>query len=219
MRIDFVVKGSLQEWRNTMMVGEEGLLLMSFDTLDEVSYERELKGQSVCFEEIAMLSKRLKNVVVCGCETDMRGLKRKSAIVAENGKILGVSDMLHAVDGKGNSGSALRVYETKLGKIGVVIAEDLYFPETVKALSLCGADFIVCPFGKMACSIQTVLLRAYAFCFGVPIFLCAQGYGMVVDAAGEVVFASPQTQSHIDFVNVKEYHIFNVRRRLHKPTS
>ena len=219
MRIDFVVKGSLQEWRNTMMVGEEGLLLMSFDTLDEVSYERELKGQSVCFEEIAMLSKRLKNVVVCGCETDMRGLKRKSAIVAENGKILGVSDMLHAVDGKENCGSALRVYETKLGKIGVVIAEDLYFPETVKALSLCGADFIVCPFGKMACSIQTVLLRAYAFCFGVPIFLCAQGYGMVVDAAGEVVFASPQTQSHIDFVNVKEYHLFNVRRRLHKPTS
>ena len=219
MRIDFVVKGSLQEWRNTMMVGEEGLLLMSFDTLDEVSYERELKGQSVCFEEIAMLSKRLKNVVVCGCETDMRGLKRKSAIVAENVKILGISDMLHAVDGKENRGSALRVYETKLGKIGVVIAEDLYFPETVKALSLCGADFIVCPFGKMACSIQTVLLRAYAFCFGVPIFLCAQGYGMVVDAAGEVVFASPQTQSHIDFVNVKEYHLFNVRRRLHKPTS
>ena len=52
MRIDFVVKGSLQEWKNAVRAGEEGLILMGFDTVGEISYERELKGQSVCFEEI-----------------------------------------------------------------------------------------------------------------------------------------------------------------------
>ena len=217
MRIDFFVKGRLPEWKSTLQAVEEGLLLTGFDAVGEVSYERELKGESICFEEIALLSKRLKNVVICGCETDTRGLKRKSAIVAENGKILGVSDMLNVVDGKENCGSALRVYETKLGKIGVIVAGDLYFPETVKALSLCGADYIVCPFGKITCNIQTVLLRSYAFCYGIPVFLCAQGYAMVVNGAGEVVFASPQSESYFDFVNVKEYHLLHTRRRFHKP--
>lgn len=217
MRIDFVVKGGLQEWKNALRVGEEGLLLFGFDTVGEISYERELNGQSACFEELALISKRLKNVVICGCETDTRGLKRKSAIVAENGKILGISDMLNAVDGKENCGSALRVYETKLGKIGVIVAEDVYFPETVKALSLCGADYIVCPFGKMSCNIQTVLLRSYAFCYGIPIFLCARGYGMVINGAGDVAFASPQSASYFNFVNVKEYHLLHTRRRFHKP--
>ena len=219
MRIDFVVKGSLQEWKNSSLVGGEGLLLLGFDTVGEISYEKELKGQSGCFEEIAMLSKRLQNVVVCGCETDTRGLKRKSAVVADNGKILGVSDMLNAIDEKENCGSMLRVYETRLGKIGVIVAEDIYFPENVKALSLCGADYIVCPFKKVTCSIQTVLLRSYAFCYGTPIFLCAQGYGMVVNGAGDVSFASPQEVSYFEFVHVKEYHLLRNRRRLRRPNA
>ena len=218
MRIGFVTKGDLQTAK-TALDGEEGdLLLVSFDALGEVSYEKELKGESVCFEEIARLSKRLKKVIVCGCVTDTRGLKRKSAIVADNGKILGVSDMLNVVDGEKNCGAALRVYETKVGKIGVAVAEDLYFPETVKALSLCGADYIVCPFESLTCSIQSVLMRAYAFSYGTPIFLCARGYSIIVDGAGEMVFSSPQSPVHFDFVNVKEYHVLQTRRRFRRPT-
>lgn len=218
MRIVFFGEGDLQALKNAPNLEEGGLLLTSFDALGEVSYEKELKGESACFEEIARLSKRLKNVIVCGCVTDTRGLKRKSAIVADNGKIVGVSDMLNAFDGEKNCGAALRVYETKVGKIGVVVAEDLYFPETVKALSLCGADYIVCPFERLTCSIQSVLMRAYAFSYATPIFLCARGYSMIVDGAGELAFASPQSPVHFDFVNVKEYHVLQTRRRFCRPT-
>ena len=219
MRVGFVVKGDLQGLKNTPQVEEGGLLLLGFDTFGEVSYEKELKGESACFEEIALLSKRLKNVVVCGCVTDTRGLKRKSAIIADNGKILGVSDMLNVTDGEKNCGANLRVYETKAGKIGVAVAEDLYFPETIKALSLCGADYVVCPFERVTCSIQSVLLRAYAFSFGTPIFLCARGYAMIADGAGEIAFSSPQSPVYFDFINVKEYHVLQTRRRLHKPIT
>lgn len=217
MKIGFVGKG---EWRSVtkssrLEVG--GLLLIGFDGLGEVSYEKELKGESGLFEEVALLSKRLKNVVACGCITDAMGLKRKSAIVADNGKILGISDMLNVADGEKNCGSALRVYETQAGKIGVAVSGDIYFPEVVKALVLCGCDYIVCPFEKLTSNMQTVLLRAHAFCYGTPMFLCAQGYSVIVDGKGEVVFASPQSPVYFDFVHANEYHLFQTRRRFHLP--
>lgn len=219
MRIGFVGKGDLGALKTSSQIEEGGLLLVGFDGLGEVSYEKELKGESGLFEEVARLSKRLKNVVVCGCITDTLGLKRKSAIVADNGKILGVSDMLHVTDGEKNCGAALRVYETKAGKIGVAVSEDIYFPEVAKSLALCGCDYIVCPFEKLTGSIQSVLLRAYAFCYGTPVFLCAQGYAMIVDGKGEVLFASPQSPVYFDFVNVREYHLIQTRRRFHRPTN
>ena len=89
---------------------------------------------------MAILSKESHNIVVCGCVTDTRGIKRKSAVVAENGRILGVSDMLNAVDGEFKSGAGLRVYETKAGRLGIAVAEDLYFPEILRTLSVCGSD-------------------------------------------------------------------------------
>ena len=162
MQIALVSSGSLRSFKNGENAGAAELAVFGFDGIGEVSYEKELKGESTYFEDVALLSKQMKNVIVCGCITNTRGHKRKSAVVAENGRLLGVSDMLNVIDGGVGAGAALRVYETKIGKMGVVVAEDLYFPETVKTLALCGCEFIVCPFGQMRDSLQTVLLRALA---------------------------------------------------------
>ena len=118
MKIRFVSRGRLREFRENYEGVDEELLLFGFDGMGEVSYEKELKNESDEFEQIALLTKTSKGVAVCGCTTDTRGLKRKSAVVAENGKLIGVSDTLHAVDGEVSAGAALRVYETKLGKTG-----------------------------------------------------------------------------------------------------
>ena len=94
-----------------------------------------------------------------------------------------------------------------------IVAEDLYFPETVKTLTLCGCEFIVCPFGQMRDSLQSVLLRAFAYCYGVPIFFCGVGYGMIADGSGSVAFASPLSPVYTDFENAREYHLIETRRR------
>lgn len=219
MRIGFVSKGALRDFKEDTLCCEEktgektDLLLFGFESLGEVNYEKELKGGSNFFSDVALLSKQLKNVVVCGCVTDLRGLKRKSAIVAENGKLLGVSDMLNAVDGATNGGAALRVYETKAGRMGVAVADDLHFPDVVKSLSVCGCDFVVCPFGVVKNSLQAVLLRAYSFCYGIPIFFCGAGYCMISDTKGEIVFASPQSPAYTCFQKVTEYHLIQMRKR------
>ena len=169
------------------------LTVFGFNGAGEVCYEQELKGETAYFEGIAKLSRLRQGVVVCGCVTNARGHKRSSAVVAEDGKILGVSDALHAVDGSVSCGAELRIYETGIGKMGIAVAEDIYFPSVFETYSVCGCDFVVCVCGK-AENIQKTLLRAYAYCYGIPIYFCANGDSCAVDIDGEMVipFAAPR---------------------------
>ncbi len=108
---------------------------------------------------------------------------------------------------------------TKAGKIGVVIAEDLYFSEIARDLALFGCDCIVCPFDKKMRSIHSALLRAEAFFYGTPLLFCAKEYCMLADGKGEVVFATPQSPAYADLELTKEYHFVETRRRLFLPKS
>ena len=218
MRICFVSRGDLKSFRE-IYEGEPpceridaDVFIFGFNGMGEVCYEKELKGETSFFEDAALLSKQSKSVVVCGCLTDTRGHKRKSAVVAENGRLAGVSDMLNVIDGEAGSGAALRVYDTKAGRMGVIVADDLNFPGVIKALAVCGSDFIVCPFERAA-DVQGVLLRAFAYCYGVPIFFCSDGSCMVADVSGNIAFASPQSPARLEFESVKEYHLVETRRR------
>lgn len=219
MRICFVGSGSLHAFSEGYDSEKNGanLVLFGFNGMGEVSYEKELKGQTSYFEDIALLSKKGKAVVVCGCVTNAHGHKRKSAVVAENGKLSGVSDRMHCIDGDLGSGAALRVYETKAGRIGVAVAEDLYFFEVFKTLATCGSDFIVCPFEKTE-GMERVLIRAAAYSYGVPVLFCAEGYCMLADVTGNIAFASPQSPAIVDYTPKKEYHLVETRRRgFYKP--
>jgi predicted amidohydrolase len=213
MKIGFISRGAVEAQTKECQLQGAELILCGFRSLGEVSYERELRGETRYFADVADFSQRTDAVVICGCVTDTKGFKRKSAVVAENGKLLGVSDMLNVVDGEMNSGAALRVYDTKAGKIGVMVGEDLYFPEITKSLTLCGSDVIVCPYGVVENGIESVLIRAQAFCYGVPICLCGIGYAAIGGVDGSLEFASPNSPAVAEFEGVKEYHLVESRRR------
>ena len=134
-------------------------------------------------------------------------------MVAENGRLLGVSDMLNAIDGEYKSGAGLRVYETKVGRLGIAVAEDLYFPEILRTLAVCGSDLILCPFGIVSDSTESVLLRAAAFSYGVPVGFCGAGYSQLADVSGAVAFASPDSPVEFSLDKKQEYHLIETRRR------
>ncbi len=210
MKITFVSKGSLQEYKRGEQ--ETELIVFGFNGVGEVNYEKELRGESGFFEAGALLSKRENALVVSGCITNTRGHKRKSALVAERGRLLGVSDTLHAVDGEYSSGAELRVYESKLGKIGVLVGEDLYFTEGVRSLALCGCALIVCPFGEVTGEQPALLARAHALLYGTPIALCGKGYCLLAEVDGSLAFSSPDSPARIEYAPRREYHL--VERRI-----
>ncbi|MBQ4268266.1 MAG: hypothetical protein IJB97_01300, partial [Clostridia bacterium] len=117
------------------------------------------------------------------------------------------------VDGEWNVGANTRVFQTAKGRVGVVVAEDLYFFEVARSLSLFGCDYIVCPFGVGVGGIERVMTRANAFCFGVPILFCGKGYAMAVGADGEVAFASPKSPAVVKMEFYREYRLVETRQR------
>ena len=197
MRIGFISQGAVGAFLKTYEEEKTDILLFCLRSLGEVSYEKELKGETAYFEDVARLSKKAKSTVVCGCITDTKGHKRESVIVAENGRIAGVSDRINAIDGEIGSSAGLRIYPTNAGRMGIVVGEDLRFPEVLRALSTCGSDFIVCPFAT-AGDKTLMLIRAHAYCYGIPVLLCADGYCAVADTSGNIAFSSPQSPSFVD---------------------
>lgn len=76
-----------------------------------------------------------------------------SPVIDADGAILGVTRMVHIMDGLGfyekgyyNPGDSDKfVYETAAGKIGVAICYDRHFPEYMRYLGLKGAEIVVVP--------------------------------------------------------------------------
>lgn len=213
MRICFSTGGSLEDF-STKYASRADVVCLSFQALGEVSYERELKGETALFEDVAVLSRELDCVVVCGCYTDARGAKRKSVVVAEKGRILGVSDAVNRVDGGPyRSGAGIKIYDTGVGKLGVIVADDLFFPRVAETLSLCGAELILCVLEELDGTLEQILMRAQAFLYGVPICTVGYGFAQAADITGKLRFGSPVNGCVYDFEREQEYHLVETRRR------
>lgn len=216
MKVCFVTESSLNTVfeKKLDVFSPSDLVVFSFNGLGLVSYKKELKGETEYFHDLAKFSKQISSVVVCGCDTDTYGVFRHSAVIADKGKILGVSDMAHSLDeGEFVSGGNFRVYDTSVGKIGIIVAEDLFFPESARVLTLCDADIIVCIFSRIENFVPQIMLRACSFANGVAMALCANNYACVSDIRGNVVLSGSADILTNKIKIEKDYHLISSRRR------
>lgn len=219
MRICFLTDGKLSDFEKSPCISQADLYCLAFGSIGEVNYEKEIRCESYEMEEIALFSRNFNCTVIAGCYTDTKGIKRKSAVLAEHGKILGVSDMTTGFDGEQyKCGSGIRVYETAVGKIGILVGQDVYFPELIKSLAQCGSEQIVCMYEEVNDTLEQILLRANAFCYGVPMCMCAHGYVQIADVSGKLAFATPVSPVYYSAESFQEYHLIETRMRgFYKP--
>lgn len=216
MDVCFVSESTLNGcWQEKLSkLAASKLIVFGFNGMGLVSYKKELGGETEYFHDVAKLSKQLSSVVVCGCDTDTYGVFRHSAVIADHGKILGVTDMAHSIDdSEFVAGGNFRVYDTTAGKIGIIVAEDLFFPESARVLALCDADFIICIFKKLDSFMPEVMLRAGAFANGVAMSLVSKGQVTIADVRGRVVLSSCNDVIKAKIKIEKDYHLISSRRR------
>jgi len=216
MDVCFVTEGTVNGvWQDKLAsIGKRDLLVFGFNGLGLVSYKKELSGDTEYFQDVARLSKQISGVVISGCDTDTYGVFRHSAVIADRGVLLGVSDMAHSIgDSEFMPGGNFRVYDTGIGKIGLIIAEDLFFPEVPRVLALCDADIIVCIFNKIEDAMPQIMLRAGAFSNGVAMALCAKNYACVADLKGDITVASASDIVKTEIKIRKDYKLISSRRR------
>ncbi len=216
MDLCFVTADSLNSvWQNKLDVFDKGsVAVFGFNGLGLVSYKKELAGETEYFQDVAKLSRQISGVVISGCDTDAYGVFRHSAVIADKGKLLGVTDMAHSIDeSEFVAGGSFRVYDTSAGKIGLIISEDLFFPETARVLALCDADIIICLIKELSGSIEQVMLRAGAFSNGVAMAMCAKNYAVVSNIKGEISLASGADIVKTKIKIEKDYRLISSRRR------
>lgn len=189
------------------------IAIYGFAGLGEVDFEKELTGDSEKFEDVARLSKKTNAGLICGCKTLSRGLLRKSVAVADRGKLLGISDMNHVLDSEQfKSGVGLGFYRVNGCKIGLCIENDLLFPDTFKALSLCGCNAVIVILEQLKDGIPPLLIRSYSYLYGVPVIMSAGRTAYFADVSGAIA-TSTQSVSLFEISAQNRYHIVTTRTR------
>lgn len=194
-------------------IPECDVALFGFSALGEVDYESELSGRTDKFGEMARLSFSEKCAVLCGCTTDSRGLKRRSVAAADRGRLLGISDMLNVLDGdEVRCGAGLGIYTLSGYKVGVIVDGDLCFPEIIKSLSECGCNLAVAVMREVSDEIPPLIIRSYAYLYGVPIVMVASGAAYFADISG-IIATSNQSVCTFETVPKNAYRLVTSRRR------
>jgi len=105
-------------------------------------------------EEFSALAKKYEVVAVLNLfEKDGSETFDSSPVIDADGKLLGVTRMVHIMESPGfhekgyySPGNYLNfVYNTCAGRIGIAICYDRHFPEYMRALGLQGAELVIVP--------------------------------------------------------------------------
>lgn len=152
-----------------------------------------------------------------------------SPVIDADGRLLGVTRMVHIMDGLGfyekgyytPGDSQDFVYETKVGRVGVAICYDRHFPEYMRALGLKEAEIVIVPqagaVGEWPEGIFEAELQVAAFQNGYYAALVNRvgkedilhfsGESFVVDPEGRVIARAPEGKdfilyAHCDFSKI-----------------
>lgn len=128
---------------DSVVLDSNSLIVMSHGLFDRIDLVGELEGQTNTLKDLTLVSYEIESVIVAGIEATILDDTFLSAIVIDKGNILGISDMTHTLSGDYTAGNSLRIYDTSMGSIGLVIGDDIFFPEITRSIALAGADYIV----------------------------------------------------------------------------
>lgn len=206
----------LQKLNSTDLDGVKNsqISVFGFNSLGKVSYKHELSGAEGKLPQLASFSRQHKKIVIAGAVTDNYGILKQSIIIAENGKLLGISDMILSLNGTDyTGGGSFKVYQTSVGRIGVLVGDDIINLEGVKAMALCDADLIICIVSTEEKPQYNFLIRAYAYLFGVPLLLLSKTGVIASDMSGEICGKSIENSANLIIPTQKQYVIVKSKRR------
>jgi predicted amidohydrolase len=180
-----------------------------FDSAEEaLPYAEEIPGPST--EAFERECRRLGVHAICGLiERDGDTLYNAAILVGPEG-LIGSYRKTHlpflGVDRFVTPGDELKVFDTALGRIGLIICYDLRFPEVTRTLALHGADIVALPTNfPMAAKVQTEVITLGRAAENRVYLLCANrvgkertgefcGWSQIVDPFGKRLAEAGETE-------------------------
>lgn len=120
------------------------------DREDSINIAEPLTGPSIM--EMAQYAREKQVFMVFGFieqSTDSDDVYNSAVLISRTGEILGQYRKMHLVEEEkpllSSGNSDYPVFDTEIGKIGIMICWDSAFPETARILSVKGADYLLIP--------------------------------------------------------------------------
>lgn len=173
-------------------------------------YDETLDGETV--KRFSETAARYGVHIVVGLALSFDGVPYNCAVLFDdNGKIVGVHKKVHLPAGEElhfAHGDRFDVFETKFGKIGMLVCWDMQFPEAARELALADADLIACP--TYGWENVYGLARAYENSVYIAVGMCTYRWGLwpesnpscIVDNMGNVVAACERDGEGIAIADV-----------------
>jgi predicted amidohydrolase len=141
-----------------------------------------------------------------------------SVLIEKTGKIIGIQKMVHVAQAEkfyeqdyyAPSDSGFQVFDTEMGKIGIVVCFDRHYPESIRTESIMGAELILIPTVNTKSEPLEMFeweVRVQAFQNSVAIAMCNRvgtedsmvfaGESIVTDANGNVIVKADETEGLI----------------------
>lgn len=120
-------------------------------------------------------------------------------LISSTGEIIGAQKMVHIAQAEqfyeqdyyAPADDGFKVFDTELGKIGVVVCFDRHYPESVRTEALMGAELILIPTANTSAEPSEMFeweLRVQAFQNSCPIVMCNRtGLEAQMDFCGESI--------------------------------
>lgn len=169
----------------------EGYIVQTKDLTPEryAQVAQEIPGGAY-YERIRKLAGELGIHVAAGmAERQGDRFYNTCVLIDSNGELVGKYRKAHTLnDEKLNTlGDSFPIFETQLGRIGIMICYDRQPPETARLLTLHGADLILNPAAGSYGETNTMMVRTRAYENGVPIIFSHYADCLVIDQRGDLV--------------------------------
>ena len=105
------------------------------------------------------------------------------------------------------------MYQTQVGRIGLLVGDDILDVDGIKAMSLCDADFIIAITSGEEKPQYNFLIRSYSYLFGVAIVLINATGVIASDLHGEICGKSLENHTKITLPVKKSYRLVVTKQR------
>jgi len=203
--------------------------------------------------QLCHLAKQHQLVIITSVfEQRAKGLYHNTALIIEStGEIIGHYRKMHIPDDPGYyekyyfapGEQGFRPIETSVGKLGVMICWDQWFPEAARLMALAGADILFYPSAigwnpedtpneqERQLDAWITIQRSHAIANALPIVVCNRtgfesdgskqtsginfwGSSFIADSMGKILTIAPQTYKHdIAFVDTVEIHFSDTEKQ------
>lgn len=157
--------------------------LVSFEQTGIINFKKEIEGKGRDLVELGRYSALLGGITLAGGISDNCGVKKKSIFVFEKGRLNCICDM-NRFEEKFSTASGYKIISYENKKIGILVDKDLYSPDAVKALILCGVGLIINLYEGFSAKKAVVSSEFYSYVYGVDFVHISQNQQVAFDCYG-----------------------------------